>query len=76
MQARSSKKNRCTYIDCNFLAMRLIGQCNHCDNFYCQLHRIPERHECKNLVEIINQKRIHLTNKLMNEKIKNNKIFI
>jgi predicted nucleic acid binding AN1-type Zn finger protein len=59
---------RCKYPDCNFYAMKLIGQCNSCDNFYCRIHRLPETHKCKNMLELKNKERMKLTNKLMSEK--------
>ena len=62
------KKQRCKYLDCNFYAMKLIGQCNSCENFYCRIHRLPETHKCKNLVELRNKERMKLANKLMSEK--------
>lgn len=59
---------RCKYPDCNFNAMKLIGQCNSCDYFYCRIHRLPETHKCKNILELKNKERIKLANKLMSEK--------
>lgn len=62
------KNPRCKYPDCKFYAMKLIGQCNSCDNFYCRIHRLPETHKCKNMLELKNKERMKLANKLMSEK--------
>lgn len=67
-EQRVVKKPRCKYPDCNFYAMKLIGQCNSCDNFYCRIHRLPETHKCKNMLELKNKERMKLANKLMSEK--------
>lgn len=69
-------RQRCKYPDCNFYAMKLIGQCNSCDNFYCRIHRLPETHKCKNILELKNKERIKLANKLMSEKTIEKRVFI
>ena len=68
------QKLRCKYYGCNFYAMKLIGQCTSCDNFHCRIHRLPETHKCKNLIELKNKEKTKLANKLMNEKIKTKSI--
>jgi predicted nucleic acid binding AN1-type Zn finger protein len=69
-------RQSCKYPECNFYAMKLIGQCNSCEHFYCQIHRIPETHKCKNLVELKNKERIKLANKLMSEKTIEKRLFL
>lgn len=36
------KKQRCKYSNCEFYAMKLIGECTSCEYFYCRIHRLPE----------------------------------
>jgi len=59
---------KCKYPECNFYAMKLIGECNSCNKNYCRIHRIPETHKCKNLVEIKEKLRKKLELKLLSEK--------
>ena len=66
----------CKYPDCNFYAMKLIGQCNSCDNFYCRIHRLPETHKCLFMLELKNKERMKLANKLMSEKTIEKRVFI
>ena len=40
------KINKCNYIDCNNKLKITALKCK-CDNLYCNLHRLPELHECK-----------------------------
>lgn len=58
---------RCDYSLCDFFAMRLIGQCTSCENFYCRIHRNPLSHQCTKLAFIRDKERKNLENKLMTE---------
>ncbi|CAB5373981.1 unnamed protein product [Rhizophagus irregularis] len=41
-------KKACKFDKCN-LKQSTIGYCKYCDHHYCNGHRLPEAHTCKNL---------------------------
>jgi len=62
-------RHRCTFDTCNFAAMKLIGGCTSCKNYYCHIHRIPDNHACKYLSHLKQKQKIMLESRLLNESI-------
>ncbi|KAG9016362.1 hypothetical protein FRB90_003112 [Tulasnella sp. 427] len=48
-----AKKQRCQFkseeTTCNSAAIRIVGDCPHCEAHFCGQHRLPEQHACQNL---------------------------
>ncbi|KAI0314272.1 hypothetical protein OF83DRAFT_1137626 [Amylostereum chailletii] len=47
-----SPKKRCQFTgeqQCNQAALRIVGQCSHCNAQFCSTHRLPEHHACNNM---------------------------
>ena len=69
-----TKVNRCAFNDCNIKLKLTDYQCK-CGNIFCNLHRLPEQHNCsydyKNTLNKDNEKE-NLINKMkcISEKIK------
>ncbi|KAG9046768.1 hypothetical protein FS837_003698 [Tulasnella sp. UAMH 9824] len=48
-----AKKQRCQFKNgetpCSSAAIRIVGDCPHCESHFCGQHRLPEQHACVNL---------------------------
>ncbi|KIM29071.1 hypothetical protein M408DRAFT_329087 [Serendipita vermifera MAFF 305830] len=44
-------KKRCQANNCRNAAVRVVGDCNHCQSSFCGNHRLPETHDCGKLKE-------------------------
>lgn len=64
----------CNYKQCQRKIMKIIGLCKKCNNYFCDLHRHIERHECMYLQEIINNEKIKLKNELLKNALITEKI--
>ncbi|TFK29836.1 nuclear protein [Coprinopsis marcescibilis] len=47
-------KKRCQFLigtqsQCSSAALRIVGECPHCQAQFCTSHRLPEHHECTHL---------------------------
>tara|TARA_B100001057_G_C22006532_1_gene628125 strand:+ start:194 stop:448 length:255 start_codon:yes stop_codon:yes gene_type:complete len=62
------KKNRCGFRDCNKKCALLIGDCRYCNFKFCEMHRLPEVHNCSNIEDCRQQHFMKNQNKLMTEK--------
>ena len=47
----TSKKKKCFNDGCNKKTSKIIGDCNYCNNKFCDKHRLPESHNCTKLDE-------------------------
>lgn len=63
----SKTRRHCDYQLCEFSAMKLIGECKSCNNFYCHIHRINETHRCKNLDQLRQREKRELEARLLEE---------
>ncbi|KAG8878312.1 hypothetical protein FRB97_002608 [Tulasnella sp. 331] len=48
------KKQRCQFktgenTTCTTAAMKIVGDCPHCEYHFCSQHRLPEQHACPKL---------------------------
>lgn len=46
---KKKKKNRCTFASCTSTALRMVGDCGHCQGKFCAKHRLLEDHACTGL---------------------------
>ncbi|PVH16660.1 uncharacterized protein CXQ87_004956 [Candidozyma duobushaemuli] len=46
---KKSKKNRCCFSSCSSAALRMVGDCGHCNGKFCAKHRLLEDHACTGL---------------------------
>lgn len=46
---KSKKKNRCSFKSCSSAALRMVGNCSHCQGKFCAKHRLLEDHFCQGL---------------------------
>ncbi|KAF3992163.1 hypothetical protein FT663_01298 [Candidozyma haemuli var. vulneris] len=46
---KKSKKNRCSFSSCTSVALRMVGDCGHCNGKFCAKHRLLEDHSCTGL---------------------------
>lgn len=47
---KKSKKNRCSFNSCTSVALRMVGDCGHCNGKFCAKHRLLEDHACTGLL--------------------------
>ena len=64
-------KSRCSFQGCNKKLKLTDLQCR-CNLKYCQLHRLPEKHNCS--YDIMSEEKKRLKKKLMSEKTVNSKV--
>ena len=50
-KTKTKNINRCCIFNCNGRVVKIIGNCRWCSSNYCQMHRLPEDHECSGLVD-------------------------
>ena len=46
---RKIKSTPCQVENCNGRVVAILGECKWCSGHYCQFHRLPESHSCKNI---------------------------
>ncbi|KAF8334276.1 nuclear protein, partial [Cantharellus anzutake] len=46
-------KRRCqaTHEQCKSAAIRIVGDCPHCNAHFCGTHRLPEHHACPKMAD-------------------------
>ena len=47
-----TKKNRCTFKECQLTAQRIVGDCGFCQGHFCSKHRLLEDHKCEGLEDV------------------------
>ena len=63
-----SNQSICSFKGCKKKPVRIIGDCKYCESKYCNNHRLPETHFCCNYIDVKNNSKKILENKIMNEK--------
>ena len=66
---------KCNYMNCNLKYNIVIGKCTFCNNCFCNNHRLQEMHTCVFLTNYIKKKRDELNIKLLNDSIKDIKLY-
>jgi ubiquitin/predicted nucleic acid binding AN1-type Zn finger protein len=68
-------KSKCQLPGCNDKIVKIIGQCKYyyhlyryCNLGYCGKHRLPESHDCENMLQVRQKSHDQLVGKLLNEK--------
>lgn len=46
---KKKKKVRCSFVGCNGLPLRMVGDCHSCNGKFCAKHRLFEDHRCEGL---------------------------
>ena len=64
----TGKKKRCFNDGCNKKTSKIIGDCNYCNNKFCDKHRLPELHHCQNMCLVKNKSKQILEDRLFKEK--------
>ena len=59
---------KCNFPDCKNKILSMAIDCSKCKNYFCSMHRLPEKHECKFLEEIKVDARNINTKTLMDNK--------
>ena len=59
---------RCHFLDCKNKILSMVIDCSKCKNYFCSMHRLPEKHECKFLKEIKEDAKNMNTKTLMDNK--------
>jgi predicted nucleic acid binding AN1-type Zn finger protein len=66
---------KCSYMGC-CNRTSIIGQCKSCEKVYCLSHRLPEKHNCEKINELISGQRKILESKIYEYASKDNKLRI
>jgi len=61
-------KNKCFVPTCTDRPAKIIGDCKYCKQHFCSKHRLPETHQCDNLVSCRQASYDKNSSKLMGEK--------
>lgn len=61
-------KNKCFVPTCTDRPAKIIGDCKYCKQHFCSKHRLPESHQCDNLVSCRQASFEKNSSKLMGEK--------
>lgn len=48
-EEKKKKKQRCSFVTCNSLPLRMVGNCQSCNGKFCAKHRLFEDHRCEGL---------------------------
>ena len=59
---------KCNFPDCKNKILSMAIDCSKCKNYFCSMHRLPEKHECKFMEEIKADARKDNTKVLMEKK--------
>lgn len=43
---------KCNFSNCKNKILSMAIDCSKCKNYFCSMHRLPEKHECKFMEEI------------------------
>ena len=59
---------KCNFSNCKNKILSMAIDCSKCKNYFCSMHRLPEKHECKFMEEIKADARKDNTKVLMENK--------
>lgn len=61
-------KNKCFVPTCTDRPAKIVGDCKYCKNHFCSKHRLPESHQCDNIVSCRQASFEKNSSKLLGEK--------
>ena len=59
---------KCNFPNCKNKILSMAIDCSKCKNYFCSMHRLPEKHECKFMEEIKEEAKKDNTKILMENK--------
>ena len=59
---------KCNFPNCKNKILSMAIDCSKCKNYFCSMHRLPEKHECKFMEEIKEDAKKNNTKVLMENK--------
>ncbi|KAJ3321271.1 hypothetical protein HDV06_004496 [Boothiomyces sp. JEL0866] len=74
--AKKSGPSKCahTAAGCTDRAVKIVGDCRYCEKKYCSKHRLPEAHQCENIISCRQESASKLSAKLLGEKTIGSKV--